>query len=123
MVKIRTGGAAMLAGVALVGTMAAAASAQGITGTKPGQGGRVVQGAAGTEGGVGDSGLEHCPKAMAAIAVVEPQDVVLTSLRRYNLSSPVSLIRMMIQQSNCFIVLERGAGMQNMMQERALADA
>jgi hypothetical protein len=28
---------------------------------------------------------------------------------------------MMIQQSNCFIVVERGAGMQNMMQERALA--
>ena len=28
---------------------------------------------------------------------------------------------MMIQQSNCFIVVERGAGMQNMMQERQLA--
>ena len=28
---------------------------------------------------------------------------------------------MMIQQSNCFIVVERGQGMQNMMQERALA--
>ena len=30
---------------------------------------------------------------------------------------------MMIQQSNCFIVVERGVGMQNMMQERALASA
>ena len=28
---------------------------------------------------------------------------------------------MMIQQSNCFIVVERGVGMQNMMQERQLA--
>ena len=28
---------------------------------------------------------------------------------------------MMIQQSNCFIVVERGVGMQNMMQERSLA--
>ena len=27
----------------------------------------------------------------------------------------------MVQQSNCFIVVERGVGMQNMMQERALA--
>jgi curli biogenesis system outer membrane secretion channel CsgG len=36
---------------------------------------------------------------------------------------PDGLIRMMIQQSNCFIVVERGAGMQNMMQERALADS
>jgi hypothetical protein len=125
MAKAGNGWTAMLAGIVLIGTIAstAAASAQGITGTKQGQGGSVVQGAAGTEGGVGDSGMEHCPKAMAAMAVVEPQDVVLASLRRYNLSSPVSLIRLMIQQSNCFIVLERGAGMQNMMQERALADA
>ena len=30
---------------------------------------------------------------------------------------------MMIQQSNCFIVVERGIGMQNMMQERALAES
>jgi curli biogenesis system outer membrane secretion channel CsgG len=30
---------------------------------------------------------------------------------------------MMVQQSNCFIVVERGQGMQNMMQERALMDS
>ena len=42
---------------------------------------------------------------------------------RYNLQSPVGLIRMMIQQSNCFIVVERGVGMRNMMQERQLASA
>jgi hypothetical protein len=58
---------------------------------------------------------------MGALAVVEPQDIILVSLRRYNLSSPVSLIRLMVQQSNCFIVVERGAGMRNMMQERQLA--
>jgi hypothetical protein len=33
----------------------------------------------------------------------------------------VGLIRLMIQQSNCFIVVERGAGMLNLMQERQLA--
>jgi hypothetical protein len=58
---------------------------------------------------------------MGAIAVVEPQSQVLSSLTRYGLSSPSGLIRMMIQQSNCFIVVERGAKMQNLMQERALA--
>ena len=58
---------------------------------------------------------------MGAVAVVEPQDYVMQALSRYNLQSPVGLIRMMIQQSNCFIVVERGMGMQNMMQERALA--
>jgi hypothetical protein len=60
---------------------------------------------------------------MGALAVVEPQDFILASLRRYNLGSPVGLIRLMIQQSNCFIVVERGVGMQNIMQERALASA
>jgi hypothetical protein len=60
---------------------------------------------------------------MGAMAVVEPQSAVLTALLRYRLQSPTGLIRMMIQQSNCFIVVERGAGMQNMMQERQLAAA
>jgi curli biogenesis system outer membrane secretion channel CsgG len=81
-----------------------------------------VQGAAGTQGAQGAaSDLERCDKPMGAVAVVEPQDYVMMALSRYNLQSPVGLIRMMIQQSNCFIVVERGQGMQNMMQERALA--
>jgi Curli production assembly/transport component CsgG len=95
----------------------------GITGTKQGQGGSVVKGAAGTEGSTGDSGLQHCDKPMGAMAVHEPQNDILLALRRYNLQSPVGLIRLMIQQSNCFIVVERGAGMQNLMQERQLAAA
>jgi hypothetical protein len=108
---------------ACVAFAAATASAQGITGARQGQGGSVVQGAAGTGGSVGDTGLQHCDKPMGAMAVVEPQDFVLASLRRYNLGSPVGLIRLMIQQSNCFIVVERGIGMQNMMQERALQES
>jgi hypothetical protein len=97
------------------------AAAQGITQPKQGQGGSVVKGSAGTDGSTGDKGLEHCDKPMAAMAVVEPQSEILTALMRYRLQSPVGLIRMMIQQSNCFIVVERGAGMRNMMQERQLA--
>src|ERR1700732_4544126 len=103
--------------------VSAYAAGQGITKPKQGQGGSVVQGAAGTDGGVGDNGLEHCDKPMGAMAVVEPQSEIIYALRRYNLSSPVGLIRMMIQQSNCFIVVERGVGMQNLMQERQLASA
>ncbi len=104
--------------LALVST---SAKAQGITQPKQGQGGSVVKGAAGTDGSTGDKGLEHCDKPMGAMAVVEPQSEILTALLRYKLQSPVGLIRLMIQQSNCFIVVERGAGMRNMMQERQLA--
>jgi curli biogenesis system outer membrane secretion channel CsgG len=57
------------------------------------------------------------------MAVVEPQSEYMMALSRYNLQSPTSLIRMMIQQSNCFIVVERGQGLRNMEQERALAGA
>jgi hypothetical protein len=108
---------------ACVVTASALAGAQGVTQPKQGQGGSVVKGAAGTEGSTGDKGLEHCEKPMGAMAVVEPQHQVLTALLRYKLSSPVGLIRLMIQQSSCFIVVERGAGMQNLMQERQLAAA
>ena len=106
--------------VFVCGTLAAApAFAQ--TQTKQGQGGSVVKGAAGTEARTDGGNLEHCAAPMGAMAVVEPQDAVLVALTRYNLRSPVGLIRLMIQQSNCFIVVERGVGMSNMMQERALA--
>lgn len=96
---------------------------EGVTGYKEGKGASPVQGAAGTAGSTGDKGLQHCDKPMGAVAVVEPQDYVMASLARYNLQSPTSLIRMMVQQSNCFIVVERGQGMQNVMQERQLASA
>jgi curli production assembly/transport component CsgG len=102
--------------------LAVVALAENPLATKKGQGGSEVQGAAGTQGAQGAAGdLERCDKPMGAIAVVEPQDYVMAALSRYQLQSPVSLIRMMVQQSNCFIVVERGQGMQNMMQERALA--
>ncbi|HEY7739761.1 MAG TPA: CsgG/HfaB family protein [Steroidobacteraceae bacterium] len=106
----------------LIGSVVAAGAQAQILGTKKGKGGSEVQGAAGTQGAEGAaSDLQRCDKPMGAVAVVEPQDYVMQALARYNLQSPVSLIRMMIQQSNCFIVVERGQGMQNMMQERALA--
>src|SRR6186713_3335948 len=100
-----------------------AVAAEGPLAQKKGQGGSEIQGSAGPGGSQGDNGLEHCDKPMGAMAVVEPQDYVAQSLSRYNLQSPTGLIRMMVQQSNCFIIVERGLGMQNMMQERALQES
>src|SRR5437773_10683538 len=106
----------------LAGVLAIAAPTypQGITDMKKGEGGSVVKGSAGPSGSQGASDLEHCDKPMGAMAVVEPQDYVGRALSRYQLGSPVGLIRLMVQQSNCFLVVERGLGMRNMMQERAL---
>ncbi len=111
-----------LALIAACFVVTGAQAQDGVLDAKKGKGGSDVQGAAGTQGAQGAaSDLERCDKPMGAMAVVEPQDYVMGALARYNLQSPVGLIRMMIQQSNCFIVVERGQGMQNMMQERALA--
>ncbi len=96
--------------------------AQGITDMKKGEGGSAVQGSAGPSGASdAASDLERCDKPMGTVAVVEPQAHVLAGLARYKLGSPTGLIRLMIRQSNCFLVVERGVGMQNFMQERALA--
>src|SRR5262245_37670598 len=105
---------------AVVLGVAGVSSGQGVTGYKQGQGGSPVTGAAGTGGSSGDA-VQHCDKPMGALAVVEPQDYIMQSLNRYGLQSPTSLIRLMVQQSNCFIVVERGMAMQNVMQERDLA--
>jgi curli biogenesis system outer membrane secretion channel CsgG len=102
-------------------SLAAIAHAQGITDVTKGEGGSAVQGSSGPGGAQGAaSDLERCDKPMGAVAVVEPQDHIIYALSRYRLGSPTGLIRLMIQQSNCFLVVERGVGMQNLMQERSL---
>src|SRR5499433_890761 len=115
---------AMAISLLVSGALAAAvpAHAQGITDMKKGDGTNAVQGSAGPSGTPNAaSDLERCDKPMGAVAVVEPQDYVGRALSRYQLGSPTALIRLMVQQSNCFIVVERGLGMRNMAQERALA--
>jgi hypothetical protein len=110
---MRTRLALTLAALA-VGT---AASAQTL-----GEGGSAAQGGVGPGGATSASAqLEKCDAPKGTLAVVEAQSQVLAALGRYGLQSPTGLIRMMVQQSNCFQVVERGVAMQNMMQERALA--
>jgi curli biogenesis system outer membrane secretion channel CsgG len=64
--------------------------------------------------------VEKCGKSLGSIAVVEPQ-VLLGYLGRVGLGSPSQMLRLMIQESGCFDVVERGVAMQNLQQERALA--
>ena len=66
------------------------------------------------------SNVEKCSKKLGVLAVAEPQQG-WAYLSQYQLGSPAALLRMMVQSSNCFDVVERGVGMQNLQQERALA--
>lgn len=83
-----------------------------------------ASGSAGPDGAQGEAKeLEKCDKPFGTLAVVEPQDAVVSHLLQYGLQSPTGLIRMMVQQSNCFVLVERGRAMQNLMQERQLAES
>lgn len=68
------------------------------------------------------SSVEKCGKSFGTLAVAEPQ-TGWSHISRYGLGSPATLLRMMIQQSGCFDVVERGVAMQNLQQERALAQS
>ena len=76
-------------------------------------GGATAQGA--------NSSLERCDNSLGTLGVVEDQNAGwYQTLRQYKLGSTVPVLRMMIQQSNCFVVVERGAAMNNMNTERSL---
>jgi hypothetical protein len=84
---------------------------------KKGKGGSEIQG--GSNGGTKD--LEKCDTSLGTLAVVEPQDYASQAINRLGLPSPTGLIRLIVQQSGCFQLVERGMAMQNIMQERALS--
>jgi hypothetical protein len=69
--------------------------------------------------------LARCNAPLGTIAVVEDTNApwygVLTG--QYHLGSTAPVLKLMIQQSNCFVVVDRGRAMNNMMQERALAQS
>ncbi|HXI36335.1 MAG TPA: CsgG/HfaB family protein [Burkholderiales bacterium] len=66
--------------------------------------------------------LEKCSESLGTVAVNEDRNATWyhTMVSQYKVQSLVPLLRMLIQQSNCFVVVERGAAMNNAMQERAL---
>lgn len=70
-----------------------------------------------------NSQLERCDKSLGTIAFVEEanQPWIAQLTQQYNIQSTVPLLRLMAQQSNCFVVVERGRAFQNMNMERDLA--
>lgn len=95
------------------------------TDPKLGGGGTVATGSAGgAESQGASSQLEKCDESLGTMAVVEDQTATwYHTLSQYKLGSTVPVLRMMIQQSNCFVVVERGSAMRNMMQERELTQS
>lgn len=91
-----------------------------------GTGNTVTGAAAGSSSEGNNSGLESCSEPLGTLAVYEDQTLQWWGYyRRYypNLGSTVPVIRTMIQQSNCFVVVERGKAMQAMERERNLMNS
>ena len=108
---------------------AAAALTLGLAGcgqkkTELGQGGSVVTGSAGPAGAQNASHeLMRCDAPVATMALVENPNGY-TMAGGYNLpSSPLPLVRLIAQQSGCFRIVDRAAGLHATVQEQELKNA
>lgn len=94
------------------------------TDPKLGGSGTVATGAAGGANAENASSqLERCPETLGTLAIEEDQQapwyLVLTN--QYKLPSTTPMLRMIVQQSNCFVVVERGRSMGSLERERQIA--
>lgn len=111
----------------VIAAIAALMMLAGCSGTMPQMGGGSGYTATGAAGGQSSQDrnpqLEHCSETLGTLAVYEDQtlDWWHYYYRTYpQLGSTIPVLRMIIQQSNCFVVIERGKMMENMAQERQL---
>lgn len=79
--------------------------------------------AAGAATDAASSELERCESSLGTVSLIENQQAGWYTILRdqYRLPPTANLLRLLVQQSNCFVVVERGAaGMNAMTRERAL---
>ncbi|HSM27262.1 MAG TPA: SH3 domain-containing protein [Thioalkalivibrio sp.] len=87
--------------------------------TTLGGGSTMVTGSGGGAGAQGQNQeLFRCATPVGTAALLEPDYPIHAS---FGLSSPVPLVRLLMTQSNCFRVVERGAASSALQRERALA--
>jgi len=68
----------------------------------------------------GTAEIPRCGRNLGAIALVEPE---YQWWRDYNLQSPEAILRIFVQRSGCFTLVNRGRSMEKRYEERALADS
>jgi len=67
----------------------------------------------------GEAQIPHCTHKLGTVAIVEPDN---QWWRELNLGSPEAVIKVFVQESGCFTLVNRGRSMQSRAMERALAD-
>ena len=67
----------------------------------------------------GTAQIPRCQRNLGTVAIVEPDN---QWWRELSLGSPEAIMRVFVQQSGCFTLVNRGRSMQNRAMERAMAD-
>lgn len=95
----------------------------GKQGTELGQGGAVVSGSGGPKGAHNAAAaLVKCDAPVAVVALMENQGGYVGIGRGGLPESPLPLVRVIMQQSGCFRIVDRNAGLKGTMQEQELKD-
>lgn len=108
----------------LAATVALALTACGEKKTELGQGGSVVTGSAGPQGAQNAAKeLVRCDSPVATLALAENPNGYTVGSGYHLPASPVPLVKLLAQQSGCFRVVDRGAGLRGTIQEQDLKDS
>ncbi len=106
-----------------------AASVFGLSGCLAGQGGGLLPSSQTTLGTAQNTvqnegrSLVKCASPVGVAALVEPPSDSLAHLRKFGLSSPIPVLKLLMARSGCFRVVDRGAASEALQRERALAKA
>jgi curli biogenesis system outer membrane secretion channel CsgG len=117
---MRVAGRSMMVAMAAGAALLAGCGKQGV---ELGQGGSVVTGSAGPAGASSAAReLLHCDAPVAVVSLVENQHGY-TGIGRAGLpESPLPLVRVMMQQSGCFRIVDRNSGLDATVREQELKD-
>lgn len=95
----------------------------GKQGTELGQGGSVVSGSGGPKGAHNAAAaLVKCDAPVAVVALIENQGGYVGIGRGGLPESPLPLVRVIMQQSGCFRIVDRHSGLKGTIQEQELKD-
>ncbi|WP_338414133.1 peptidoglycan-binding protein [uncultured Sphaerotilus sp.] len=111
----------------LLGGTVSAVLLSGCLATAPSVGGGSGTAASGAAAGASaesaNSALEKCPETLGTLRIEENTSAgwYTAYSSRYRTGSTVPALRLLVQQSNCFVIVERGRAMQGVNQERAIS--
>jgi curli biogenesis system outer membrane secretion channel CsgG len=100
--------------------LALAAAATALTGTTAANAQSNSKSSARKQQESGTQNIPRCQRNLGTVAIVEPDN---QWWREMSLGSPEAILRIFVQRSGCFTLVNRGRSMENRAMERALADS